>query len=90
MFQQVSQWRSFDYPYLPDTVEGLCNKLLDILEAKHGQLITSHVLSILTCSLYGLSEAEIEDILSIDDEVSTSVTQLELVLTHLIVTVCIS
>ncbi|XP_067929289.1 NACHT and WD repeat domain-containing protein 2-like [Watersipora subatra] len=67
-FQQVVKWRSFDHPYLPTTLPGLCERLLDILEIQHGKLVTSHILSMVTSSLYGLSEAELEDILSIDDE----------------------
>lgn len=64
------RWRSFTYPYLPDNIPAVIDCLLDDLESGHGHLVISHILCIITCSKYGLSEAEIEDILSIDDEVS--------------------
>jgi len=69
VFQQIIKWRSYDAPVLPHTVDGVIAKLLEILEDTHGYLATSHILSLLSSSMYGLSEAELEDILSIDDEV---------------------
>ncbi|KAF6039480.1 hypothetical protein EB796_002212 [Bugula neritina] len=68
VFQQIIKWRSYDAPVLPHTVDGVIAKLLEILEDTHGYLATSHILSLLSSSMYGLSEAELEDILSIDDE----------------------
>lgn len=63
-------WRSFSYPLLPDSIPGIIELLLEELESNHGRLVTSHITSLITCSKYGLSESEIDDILSIDDEVS--------------------
>ena len=69
VFQRMLLWRSFTFPYLPDNIPGVIDLLLEELESGHGALVTSHITSLITCSKYGLSESEIDDILSIDDEV---------------------
>lgn len=68
-FQVVSRWRSYDFPKLPPSTMELINLILEQLEMRHGYKLTSHILSLITCSKYGLSDSEIDDILSIDDEV---------------------
>nr|VZI26146.1 unnamed protein product [Spirometra erinaceieuropaei] len=45
------------------------------LEIKHGTLFTTHALSFITASRHGLSAGELEDILSLDDDVLRGVFQ---------------
>ncbi|KAF5403833.1 hypothetical protein PHET_02801 [Paragonimus heterotremus] len=50
-------------------------KLFDSLERSHGKVFTSHALAYITASRNGLSEAEIVDLLSLDDDVLRDVFQ---------------
>lgn len=45
------------------------NALFERMERYHGRVFTSHALSYLTASKSGLSDVEMEDVLSLDDEV---------------------
>ncbi|XP_029923260.1 NACHT and WD repeat domain-containing protein 2 isoform X2 [Myripristis murdjan] len=54
---------------LPDGVHSSISALLDHLEQKHGFPLVTRALSYLTLSRTGLTEAELTDLLSIDDEV---------------------
>ena len=47
-------------------------KLLDRIENQHGKILVSHALGYLTAAKSGLSEAELEDLLSLDEKVSSS------------------
>ena len=70
VFEEVCRWHSYDLPEtakLEFTVKGVINKLLDRIERKHGLTFVTHALSYLTASSTGLSDAEIEDVLSLDD-----------------------
>ena len=48
---------------------GVIEHLFDRMERYHGQIFTSHALSYLTASKSGLSDVEMEDVLSLDDDV---------------------
>lgn len=54
---------------LPNGVHASISALLDLLERKHGPLLVRRCLSYLTLSRTGLTEAELTDLLSSDDEV---------------------
>ena len=51
---------------------AMLESLFDDLEATHGKVLVSHVLAYLTAAQFGLSEPEILDILSTDEEVCAS------------------
>ena len=71
MFDQVRRWKSYDTPTfesLETTVRGAINKLYQQMEVKFGKVLVKHCLSYLTASRHGLSETELEHILSLDDE----------------------
>ena len=53
---------------------GVINKLFDRVEKYHGEVFTRHALSYLTASKSGLSDVEMEDVLSLDDEVRSTST----------------
>jgi len=52
-------------------VSGIINRLFDRLELYHGLIFVRHALSYLTASKNGLSDMEMEDLLSLDDRVSS-------------------
>lgn len=54
---------------LAPTVRGLINQLLEDMEKEHGEVFVTHALGFLTAAYRGLSDSEMEDILSCDDEV---------------------
>ncbi|XP_036933089.1 NACHT and WD repeat domain-containing protein 2 isoform X2 [Acanthopagrus latus] len=60
---------------LPDGVHSSTSALLDQLEQKHGAPIVARAVSFLTLSKTGLTEAELADLLSIDDEVLSKYIQ---------------
>ena len=66
-------WHSYDTVSHDDDIAadmpGLITKLFERLETRYGQLFVHHALSYITAAKYGLSLAELEDILSCDDEV---------------------
>lgn len=72
LYRQVCDWGS-DLEITSDTlVPGVHTNIggfLDHLEEKHGKVIVARSLEYLTLSRFGLTEAELTDILSCDDEV---------------------
>ncbi len=72
VFEDIKRWKSYhplELTHLQHTVGGTINKLFDKIEKEHGRLLVSHALSYIAAARAGLSEGELEDILSIDDEV---------------------
>ncbi|XP_062618888.1 NACHT domain- and WD repeat-containing protein 1-like [Saccostrea cucullata] len=71
ILDEALKWRSYTLPHLVEleqTVQGAINKLFDNLEVKFGKIITSHALGYITIARDGISENELEDVLSCDDE----------------------
>ena len=67
------RWRSYDrinYLHLQYTINQSIMKLLDRIENQHGKILVSHALGYLTAAKSGLSEAELEDLLSLDEKVT--------------------
>lgn len=60
---------------LPDGVHSSFSALLDHLEHKHGFFLVAHALCYLTLSRTGLTEAELSDLLSIDNKVLAGYVQ---------------
>lgn len=78
VFEEVCRWSSYfkgEDIVLEPTVHAIINKLFDRVEKYHGYIFVSHTLAYLTASKMGLSDVEIEDILSLDDEVLNDVFQ---------------
>ncbi|ERE90461.1 NACHT and WD repeat domain-containing protein 1 [Cricetulus griseus] len=73
-FEEARKWASFTVPVpLAATAEEATHQLCIRLENTHGQLLVAHVLGYIVSSRYGLSEAELKDVLSLDDEVLQAV-----------------
>ncbi|PNI50732.1 NWD1 isoform 5 [Pan troglodytes] len=69
-FEEARKWASFTVPVpLATTAEEATHQLCTRLEQTHGQLLVAHVLGYIVSSRHGLSEAELKDVLSLDDEV---------------------
>ena len=70
----VSQWTSFAaHVELRGTVEGVVEQLFDKIERDHGIVFARAALGYLTLCVQGVSDSEMVDLLSLDDEVLASV-----------------
>jgi len=70
LFDQIRRWRSYFMPpvdSLQPTVQAAIDHLLEQMEEKFGRAMVHHSLSYLTAARHGLSEVELEHILSLDD-----------------------
>nr|XP_045758178.2 NACHT domain- and WD repeat-containing protein 1 [Mirounga angustirostris] len=73
-FEEAWKWASFTIPApLASTAKEATHQLCARLEQTHGQLLVAHVLGYIVSSRHGLSEAELKDVLSLDDEVLQAV-----------------
>ncbi|KAM9687659.1 NACHT domain- and WD repeat-containing protein 1 [Trichechus inunguis] len=73
-FEEARKWASFSVPApLASTAQEATHQLCARLEQTHGQLLVAHVLGYIVASRHGLSEAELKDVLSLDDEVLQAV-----------------
>ena len=81
IYDQVKGWRSYtpvsEYS-LAYTVQQSIDRLFLLLEKKHGTILVSRALAYVTASATGISETELEDLLSLDDVVLTSVFQIHI------------
>jgi len=71
-FDQAVKWTSCqdqEECTLEEGVGAAISKFFSNLEEKHGELLVSHILGLLTASKYGLSDSEFDVILSLDEEV---------------------
>lgn len=76
VFDKASKWKSFDSITsisLPTTLNSAILSLFQETEAKFGEVVVSHALGYITASKNGLTENELEDILSLDNTVLNSV-----------------
>ena len=72
VFEEVIRWKSYTHPdltVLELTVKGIINQMMRRIEVQHGILLVSRGLAYLTAARNGLSEVELEDVLSLDDDV---------------------
>ena len=80
VFEEVCHWSSYTplnycQSRLEYTVKGIINKLFEKVEKYQGKIFVTHALSYLTASKNGLSDVELEDVLSLDDIVLNDVFQ---------------
>jgi hypothetical protein len=74
--RRVEHWASYDEDQvLQPTVRGLLQQGFDDLEREFGTKLTRTALGLITFSVSGLTDNEIEDLLSMDDAVLSSVFQ---------------
>ncbi|XP_046337848.2 NACHT domain- and WD repeat-containing protein 1-like isoform X2 [Haliotis rufescens] len=75
-FDEACRWSSFaskSETTLYTSIRGSINALFSRVEGLHGKIFVSRVLAYLTLSKTGLTESELEDILSCDDDVLNDV-----------------
>ncbi|XP_065054750.1 NACHT domain- and WD repeat-containing protein 1-like isoform X2 [Rhopilema esculentum] len=77
-FEEALRWKSYtpvDEVRLETTVRGAIKALFERTERQHGDLFAKRTLAYITAAKSGLTESELEDILSCDDEVLEDVYQ---------------
>ena len=76
LFDKVVQWKSYEKnTFFPSDIRSSINLLFEMLELKHGKLLVQHSLGFLSVSKNGLTEHEMEDLLSLDEKVLSDVFQ---------------
>ena len=81
VFAEICRWKSYSKPddtYLKHNVMDSIFLLYEKVETKHGWLLTSHALAYITASKSGVSETELEDLISLDDKVLDDIYQYHL------------
>ncbi|KAJ0171169.1 hypothetical protein K1T71_013368 [Dendrolimus kikuchii] len=81
VFAEVCRWRSYTKPqdtHLASTVMDSIMMLFERIEKQHGRLLVFHALAYITAARSGLSETELEDLISLDDRVLDDVYQYHL------------
>ena len=81
VFREICRWTCYAKPedtFLAHNVMDSIFLLLEKVENKHGWLLVSHALSYVTASKNGVSEPEIEDLISLDDKVLDDIYQYHL------------
>lgn len=78
IFDEACRWKSFtpdQEAHLPSTIPEIINSLFDRLEKLHGNMLVRRSLAYISASRNGLTESELEDLLSLDDDVLNDVYQ---------------
>ena len=81
VFQEVCRWKSYFEPektVLMHNVMDSVFQLFERVENKHGWMLVSHALAYITSTKNGISEPEIEDLISLDDKVLDDIYQYHL------------
>ncbi|XP_078423676.1 NACHT domain- and WD repeat-containing protein 1 [Cetorhinus maximus] len=77
-FDEAKRWSSYvpaSELYVAKGTRESVRFLYTSLEKKHGKVLVSHALGYIACSRNGLSEAELKEVLSLDDEVLGDIYQ---------------
>lgn len=80
-FDEICRWRSYTKPSLTTlafTIHDSIMLLLERIELQHGKTLVSHALGYITASKSGISEPELEDLISLDDKVLNDIYQYHL------------
>eukprot|EP00106_Octopus_bimaculoides_P010882 XP_014778324.1 PREDICTED: NACHT and WD repeat domain-containing protein 2-like [Octopus bimaculoides] len=81
VFDEICRWKSYKKPQpnqLGHSIHDSITKLLEKIENQHGKTLVAHALGYITASKNGLSETELEDLLSLDEKVLNDVYQYHL------------
>jgi len=73
MARYLSSFDKVDVADIPPNINKAIHKFFSELEKKHGKVLVGRALGYLVASVTGLSDCEMDDILSLDDEVLNSV-----------------
>ncbi|XP_076047272.1 NACHT and WD repeat domain-containing protein 2 [Oratosquilla oratoria] len=78
VFAEICRWKSYSKPqdtHLASNVMDSIMMLFERIEKQHGRILVFHALAYITASKSGLSESELEDLISLDDKVLDDVYQ---------------
>ena len=78
LFDQSCHWSSHtdqDNLMLPIDVQDAITRMFERLEVNHGSILVRRSIGYITAAKNGLTQAELEDVLSVDDDVLTDVYQ---------------
>ena len=81
VFGEIFRWHSYTHPqdtYLYHNVMDSIFFLYQRVEEKHGWMLTSHALAFVTAGKSGVSDPEVEDFISLDDQVLDDIYQYHL------------
>lgn len=81
VFENILMWKSFtplNKCILQSTLQESISTLFGQLENKHGRMFVERAFAYVTASASGLSELELEDVMSIDDTLLTEVFKFQL------------
>ncbi|XP_064214500.1 NACHT and WD repeat domain-containing protein 2 isoform X2 [Tribolium castaneum] len=81
VFAEICRWRSYTKSqdtHLASTVMDSIMMLFERIEKQHGRILVFHALAYITAAKSGLSESELEDLISLDDKVLDDVYQYHL------------
>lgn len=74
VFDQISLWKSYTLDItIAKSIDDCISKLFERVESSHGKVLVSHALAYITASKNGLSEAELEDLISLDETVCQAI-----------------
>ena len=74
IFDEISNWKSYEKPIFQcPTIASCLQRLYVKLEIKHGEMLVRKALGYLSASRNGLTKIEVEDILSLDEDVLSDV-----------------
>ena len=91
LLDELLKWHSYDKTYLrapPRDVTVCIRRHFERLAEVHGNVLVAHVFSLLAVSKEGLSQQELEDILSLDEEVRVTNKTSHLIYHQSLVFVC--
>ncbi len=70
VFDQLCLWKSYTKDLrIAGSINDCIIELFKRVENAHGRILVSHALAYITASKNGLSEAELEDLISLDETV---------------------
>jgi hypothetical protein len=70
VYDQLCLWKSYTIDtFIAKSIDDCISKLFERVENSHGKVLVSHALAYITASKNGLSEAELEDLISLDETV---------------------
>ncbi|CAI5452798.1 unnamed protein product [Caenorhabditis angaria] len=81
IFATVSRWKSYSRPQdtvLFSSLQESINALFHRTESQHGKLLVSHAISYISAARSGISDSEVEDLISLDDKVLDDIYQYHL------------
>ncbi|KAL4223122.1 NACHT and WD repeat domain-containing protein 2 [Mactra antiquata] len=76
VFQEIMKWHSYDHVsenFLDQSIDDIISRVFMSMENKHGEYFVRRALGYLTASKSGLSQLELEDIMSLDDRLLNEV-----------------